>query len=141
MPKTRHRNLYYFWKNVNRLVIELPPGEKYEYVMKHDPFEYDEGIMNIALGGGTLPIQKFTNVLLVIAHGQEVTSSVEASVTTGSGHIAHFMEEFNYFRAQPPSKYVNRFASGSWGDIALAASEQAINTETDAADGAYAEDV
>lgn len=140
-PKTRHRRLYYFYKNVNRICIELPPGEKYEYVMKHDPFEYDEGTFNVNVNSATCDIQKFTNILMAIAYGQEVTSSVESSVTTGSGHIAHHMEEFNYFRAQPPTKFVNRFASGSWGDIALQASEQAMNTETDAQDGAYVEDV
>lgn len=140
-PKTRHARLYYFYKNVNRIVVELPPGEKYEYVMKHEPFEYDEGLFNINVNAAQCDIQKFTNILMAIAYGQEVTSSVESSVTTGSGHIAHFMEEFNYYRAQPPTKFVNRYASGSWGDIALQASEQAINTETDAQDGAYVEDV
>jgi len=140
-PKTRQRGLYYFYKNLNHIDIELPPGEKYEYVMKLDPFEYDEGTFNLDVNAAACTVQKFTKFLMAIGVGQEVTSSVETSVTTGSGHIAHFVEEFNYFRAQPPTKFVNRFASGTWGDIALQASEQAMNTETDAQDGAYAEDV
>lgn len=142
-PKNRHLQLYRDWKNLKRVKFEIPPGEKAEYTMYHPAFEFDNNDM-IPLVGPTeqaLLNPKYTKCLMAIAYGVEVTDSTSTAVTSGSGHLAHMMEEFNYFRAQPPTKYVNRFASGSWGDIALQSSEQAINMETDAQDGAYAEDI
>lgn len=142
-PKSRHLQLYRDWKNLKRVKFEIPPGEKAEYIMYHPAFEFDDRDIAPLVGATESASldKRYTKALLAIAQGVEVVDSTSTSVTTGSGHLAHMMEEFNYFRAQPPTKFVNRFASGSFGDIALQASEQAINMETDAQDGAYAEDV
>lgn len=142
-PKPRHLQLYRDWKNLKRVKFEIPPGEKAEYVMYHPAFEFDDRDIAPLVGATESASldKRYSKALLAIAYGVEVTDSTSTSVTTGSGHLAHMMEEFNYFRAQPPTKFVNRFASGSFGDIALQASEQAINMETDVQDGAYAEDV
>jgi len=138
--KKDHIELFMKHKLLKKTKIILAPGETYIYFMRHPKFYFDEARYNISVDGSAPTyIKGVSKFLMAVCYGEMVTDSASTAVTTGSSHVAHNMEEMNYYRAPVPQKKVNRYASGSFGTVALTSTETTINEETDTQAPAYVE--